>query len=99
MRLHRKRQRQGRNYVHILLHVTNIDALIHLGLLKTIQRTDADAPQVRFLGLVYRATECDGNGFDSAQARPSKIAMPRGSNQAKGAAGASVARQTRRQHS
>jgi hypothetical protein len=59
MRLHRKRQRQGLHYVHILLHVTNIDALIHLGLLKDDQRTDADAPQAAVLGLVYRATECD----------------------------------------
>ena len=59
MRLHRKRQRQGLHYVHILLHVTNIDALIHLGLLKDDQRTDADALQAAVLGLVYRETERD----------------------------------------
>jgi hypothetical protein len=57
MRLHRKRQRQGLHYVRILLHVTDIDAL--LGLLKDDQRTDADALQAAVLGLVYRATECD----------------------------------------
>jgi hypothetical protein len=43
MRLHRKRQRQGLQYVRILLHVTEIDALIHMGLLKDDQRSDADA--------------------------------------------------------
>ena len=56
MRLHRKRQRQGLQYVRILLDVTDIDGLIHLGLLKDDQRTDA---QAAVLGLVYRATECD----------------------------------------
>ena len=59
MRLHRKRQRQDPQYVRILLHVTDIDGLIHLGLLKDDQRTDADALQAAVLGLVYRATECD----------------------------------------
>ena len=56
MRLHRKRQRQGLQYVRILLHVTDIDALIHMGLLKDDQRADADALQAAVLGLVYRAT-------------------------------------------
>jgi len=59
MRLHRKRQSQGLQHVRILLHVTDIDGLIHLGLLKDDQRTDADALQAAVLGLVYRATECD----------------------------------------
>ena len=59
MRLHRKRQRQGLQYVRILLHVTDIDGLIHLGLLKDDQRTDANALQAAVLGLVYRATERD----------------------------------------
>jgi hypothetical protein len=57
MRLYRKRQRQGLEYVRILLHVTEIDALIHMGLLKNDQRTDADALQAAVLDLVYRATE------------------------------------------
>ena len=59
MRLYRKRQRQGLRYVRILLHVTDIDGLIHLGLLKDDQRTDADALQAAVLGLVYRETERD----------------------------------------
>ena len=59
MRLYRKRQRQGLQYVRILLHVTEIDALIHMGLLKNDQRTDADALQAAVLDLVYRATERD----------------------------------------
>ena len=59
MRLHRKRQRQGLRYVRILLHVTDIDGLIHLGLLQDDQRTYAVALQAAVLGLVYRATECD----------------------------------------
>jgi hypothetical protein len=52
---YRKRQRQGLQYVHILLHVTEIDTLIHMGLLKDDQRTDADALQTAVLDLVYRA--------------------------------------------
>jgi hypothetical protein len=59
MRLYRKRQRQGLQYVRILLHVTDIDGLIHLGVLKDDQRTDAVALQAAVLGLVYRETERD----------------------------------------
>ena len=59
MRLYRKRQRQGLQYVRILLHVTDIDGLIHLGFLKDDQRTDVDALQAAVLGLVYRETERD----------------------------------------
>jgi hypothetical protein len=59
MRLHRKRQRQSLQYVRILLHVTDIDGLIHLGLLKDDQRANADELQAAVLDLVYRATECD----------------------------------------
>ena len=59
MRLYRKRQRQGLQYVRILLHVTDIDGLIRMGLLKGDQRTDAVALQAAVLGLVYRAMECD----------------------------------------
>ena len=59
MRLHRKRQRQGLQYVRILLHVTDIDGLIRLGLLRDDQRTDAVALQSAVLGLVYRETERD----------------------------------------
>jgi hypothetical protein len=59
MRCYRKRQRQGLQYVRILLHVTDIDALIHMGLLKDNQRTDVDALQAAVLGLLYRTTERD----------------------------------------
>jgi hypothetical protein len=37
------RSRQGMQYVRIALHVTEIDTLIHMGLLKEEQRQDADA--------------------------------------------------------
>jgi hypothetical protein len=59
MRLYRKRQRQGLQYVRILLHVTDIDGLIRLGLLQDDQRTDAVALQAAVLDLVYRETERD----------------------------------------
>src|ERR1700737_5292897 len=59
MRLHRKRRRHGLQYVRILLHVTDIDGLIRLGLLRDAQRTDALALQSAVLGLVYRETERD----------------------------------------
>ena len=64
MRLYRKRQRQGLQYVRILLHVTDIDGLIHLGLLKDDQRTDADAPQVRFWASSTGQRSVTCNGFD-----------------------------------
>jgi hypothetical protein len=48
--------KDDQQYVRILLHVTDIDALIHMGLLKDDQRADADALQAAVLGLVYRAT-------------------------------------------
>jgi len=38
MRLYRKRQRQGLQYVRSLLHVTDIDGLIHLGLLNFLRK-------------------------------------------------------------
>jgi hypothetical protein len=57
MRLYRKRRRDGMRYVRIPLHVTDIDALIRMRLLKEEQRHDAEALQTAVLGLVYRATE------------------------------------------
>ncbi len=59
MRRYRKRRRQGLQYVRILLHVTDIDAFIRLGLLKEDQRTDADALHTAVLTIVYRAAERD----------------------------------------
>jgi hypothetical protein len=57
MRLYRKRRRNGMQYVRIPLHVTDIDDLIRLGLLKEEQRHDAGALQTAVLDLVYRAME------------------------------------------
>jgi hypothetical protein len=57
MRLYRKRRRQGLHYVRIPLHVTDVDALIRMRLLKEDQRQDAEALQAAVLGLVYRGCE------------------------------------------
>jgi hypothetical protein len=56
-RLYRKRRRQGLRYVRIPLHVTDIDGLIRMRLLKEDQRQDAEALQTAVLTLVYRALE------------------------------------------
>jgi hypothetical protein len=59
MRHYRKQRRQGLNIrsVRILLHETDIDALIRMRLLKKDQRQDVEALQIAVLGLVYRAEE------------------------------------------
>ena len=57
MRLYRKRRRNGMQYVRIPLHVTNIDDLIRMGLLKEEKRRDAEALKTAVLDLVYRATQ------------------------------------------
>jgi hypothetical protein len=57
MRRYRKRRRQGLQYVRLLLHVTDIDAFVRLGLLKEDERIDADALQTAVLTIVYRAAE------------------------------------------
>jgi len=57
MRRYRKQRRQGLRYVRIQLHVTDIDALIRMRLLKEDQRQDVEALQTAVLGLVYRAQE------------------------------------------
>jgi hypothetical protein len=57
MRRYRKRGRQGLGYVRIALHVTEIDALIRMGLLKENQRQDPEALQTAVLAVVYRACE------------------------------------------
>jgi hypothetical protein len=57
MRLYRKRRRDGMRYVRVPLHVTDIDALIRMRLLKEEQRQDAEALQAAVLSLVYRACE------------------------------------------
>jgi hypothetical protein len=45
MRRYRKRGRQGLRYVRIALHITDIDALIRMGLLREDQRQDSEALQ------------------------------------------------------
>jgi hypothetical protein len=57
MRRYRKLRRQGMQYVRISLHVTDIDALIRMRLLKEGQRQDPEALQAAVLGLVYRASD------------------------------------------
>ena len=57
MRLYRKQRRLGLRYVRIALHVTDIDALIRMRLLKEDQRQDVEALQTAVLGLVYRVQE------------------------------------------
>jgi len=57
MRLYRKRRRNGMQYVRIPLHVTNIDDLIRMGLLKEEKRRDAEALKTAVLDLVYGATQ------------------------------------------
>jgi hypothetical protein len=57
MRRYRKLRRQGLQYVRIALHVTDIDALIRMRLLKEEQRQESEALQAAVLGLVYRASD------------------------------------------
>jgi len=57
MPLYRKQRRQGLRYVRIALHVTDIDALIRMRLLKEDERQDVEALQTAVLSLVYRAQE------------------------------------------
>jgi hypothetical protein len=60
MRRYRKRGQQGLRYVRIALHVTEVDALIRMGLLREDQRQDPEALQNAVLGVVYRAFEDAG---------------------------------------
>jgi hypothetical protein len=57
MRLYRERRRQQLRYIPIQLHVTEIDALIRMRLLKEEERQDVDALRAAVLTLVYRAVE------------------------------------------
>jgi hypothetical protein len=57
MRRYRKRRRQRMRYIPIPLHVSEIDALIRMRLLKDEQRQDVEALQTAVLTLVYRALE------------------------------------------
>ena len=57
MRLHRKRQRDGMQYVRIQLHVSDIDSLVRIGALKEEQRRDPEWLQTAILTVLYRAQE------------------------------------------
>ena len=57
MRRYRRRRRQRMQYIPIPLHVSEIDALIRMRLLKDEQRQDVEALQTAVLGLLYRAVE------------------------------------------
>ena len=57
MRLSRQRRRQGIQYARIPLHVTEIDELIGLGLLKEDQRQNAEALGALVLNLVQQVVE------------------------------------------
>jgi hypothetical protein len=57
MRRYRKQRRQGLRYIPIPLHVSEIDALIRMRLLKEEQRQDLEALRAAVLTLVYRAVE------------------------------------------
>jgi hypothetical protein len=53
----RRYRRLGLRYVRIPLHVTDIDSLIRMRLLKEDERQDVEALQTAVLGLVYRVQE------------------------------------------
>ena len=57
MRNYRKRRRYGMQFVRVPLHVTDIDDLIRMRVLKEEERHDAGALQTAVLDLVYRAME------------------------------------------
>jgi hypothetical protein len=57
MRRYRKQRKQGLRYIPIPLHVTDIDALIRMGILKEDQRQDEEALRTAIMTLVYRAEE------------------------------------------
>jgi hypothetical protein len=57
MRQYRNRRRHGLRYVRVALHVTDIDGLVQMRLLKEEERQDAEAIQTAVLGLVYREYE------------------------------------------
>ena len=57
MRLYRQRRRLGVRFVRIPLHVTNIDELIQLGLLKQDERQDEEALRAAVLVLFHQLLE------------------------------------------
>ena len=59
MRLYRKRRGQGLQFVRIPLHVTEIDKLLRLGLLREEQRQEQEALRAAVLSLVRQALDDD----------------------------------------
>ena len=57
MRRYRKRRRQPMRYIPIPLHVSEIDALVRMRLLKDEQRQDVEALRTAVLTLVYGVIE------------------------------------------
>jgi hypothetical protein len=57
MRRYRKERRLGLHWLRIALDVTDINALIRLGLLKEDQRQDEEALRTAVMSLVYRAED------------------------------------------
>jgi hypothetical protein len=57
MRNYRKRRRYGMQFVRVPLHVTDIDDLIRMGLLKEEERHDAEALEIAVLNLVFQAKQ------------------------------------------
>ena len=55
MRLHRKRRRRGYRHVRIMLHVTEIEALIRKGYLSQDDREDTWALQTAVCDLLFQA--------------------------------------------
>jgi hypothetical protein len=57
MRAYRKRRREGMHHVRVALHVTEIDALVRLRLLRHERRQDPEALQVAVTTLIYQVLD------------------------------------------
>ena len=57
MRLHRKRRHRGLHHVGILLHVTEIEALVRKGYLQPHQRENTEALQAAVCDLLAQALD------------------------------------------
>ena len=57
MRLHRKRRHRGLRHVGVLLHVTEIEALVRKGYLQSGQRENTEALQAAVCDLLVQVLE------------------------------------------
>jgi hypothetical protein len=57
MRLHRKRRHRGLRHVGVLLHVTEIEALVRKGYLQPDQRENTEALQAAVCDLLAQALD------------------------------------------